>query len=539
MIESEENAHLFVIIHGLWGSAKNVMTIERLIQDLVEDVSDEKIVTLRPSSFSFWRTYDGIELNSQRVVSEILYEIETLKLKNDYKVVKISFVGYSLGGLIARSTVGILQEMGVFDQIQPIFFTTFATPHLGVQFFKSNPFDFIANNAGKYLFGQTGLELFNHDKNHLLLEMSQPNSKYILGLARFQKHILLANIKNDRSVPFFTSFITQYSPFDDLGMIKIKYIRNLPFATINKIQVRPKFVDLLRSIELNKSEIETFQGNIQEPTSRFRTNKTLRYIIIFTGLIFFIIPIWFPLISTTTTIISIYSFLKIKILSPPDFKKHWITVKNSVYGKLPVDSENAEVGQDNRERTRKLSTSGESFKGSTSRIAENSVGIVMFEEQELTQNSQTVFSDDSGEGSVTENDQLIAEDHHDQTDRLSNIKEQDSQIEHDYSNISKLGKFNLKENDNIAEAIIEYLKNIDESKFPLFNEKSKLKFDSTKKQMLENLNQLNWIKIPVYIDAWNSHDGIVARRGPNTNPKGTAGVSLYCSILRNHLKQST
>jgi hypothetical protein len=49
------------------------------------------------------------------------------------RVTQLSFIGYSLGGLICRYAVGILHAEGWFEQsgIEPTNFITVATPHLG------------------------------------------------------------------------------------------------------------------------------------------------------------------------------------------------------------------------------------------------------------------------------------------------------------------------------------------------------------------------------------------------------------------------
>lgn len=39
--------------------------------------------------------------------------------KNGKKVKKISFIGYSLGGLIVRYAIGLLGKKGLFDTIEP------------------------------------------------------------------------------------------------------------------------------------------------------------------------------------------------------------------------------------------------------------------------------------------------------------------------------------------------------------------------------------------------------------------------------------
>lgn len=84
--------------------------------------------------FRFWKTYDGLELNAKKIIADIFYEIESLKQNNDLEVTKISIIGYSLGGLISRYVIGLLNELDFFEKIEPIFFSTFATPHVGTNF---------------------------------------------------------------------------------------------------------------------------------------------------------------------------------------------------------------------------------------------------------------------------------------------------------------------------------------------------------------------------------------------------------------------
>ena len=45
---------------------------------------------------------------------------------------RLSIVGYSLGGLVARYAIGLLFHKGYFDRLEPVNFTTFVTPHLGM-----------------------------------------------------------------------------------------------------------------------------------------------------------------------------------------------------------------------------------------------------------------------------------------------------------------------------------------------------------------------------------------------------------------------
>ena len=88
------------------------------------------ILVAKRNSGSF--TYDGIELGGERVCQEIEEECE--KMEREGKAIKrFSLVGYSLGGLVARYTAGLLESKGFFEKVKPVTFTTFATPHLGVR----------------------------------------------------------------------------------------------------------------------------------------------------------------------------------------------------------------------------------------------------------------------------------------------------------------------------------------------------------------------------------------------------------------------
>jgi esterase/lipase len=64
-------------------------------------------------------TYDGIDTGGERVAEEVEGKLEELAEAGS-EITKISVVGYSLGGLIARYAVGLLFHRGVFEKIQPV-----------------------------------------------------------------------------------------------------------------------------------------------------------------------------------------------------------------------------------------------------------------------------------------------------------------------------------------------------------------------------------------------------------------------------------
>ncbi|CAK7893990.1 lipid droplet phospholipase 1 [[Candida] anglica] len=530
-----QDAHIFVLVHGLWGGPNHMLTIEKSIKELLDsdDSSKEKIVTIRPSSFRFWKTYDGLQLNAERVVSDVLYEIEMLKSENNIKVTKISFVGYSLGGLISRYAIGILNEIGFFDKVQPMIFSTFATPHVGVHFFQQNAFDILANELGKYLFGKSGNEMFMGDDELILKKMADPEHKFYKGLKRFKKHILLANVKNDRTVAFFTSYITDYSPFEEWDKVKIKYFKDLPQVRIGTSQVKPKFVDFERSHPLEK---ENEFSNVQEETSFLRSNKLIRFTLIFIVTIL-ILPIWVPLVLSSSLFASIYSGVKIKIIKSPKVSKHWERVSSFVYGSCKIDAEDAKIGQDKRNQRKNL-RHHESFKGDTSEITENAMENFMYAEERFTGRSPPPMTtgddefpgDDDDDEDDDEEDETI-------TNNVTDLKVKNTNDVQKAKPKQKIIDVDIEANGKSIDTHLSKLYNKDYQKFPLFTKDGILKMDPNRRFIIDSLNELNWIKIPVYIDAWNAHDGIVARRGPRTNPKGTATILLWATLLRRFLQE--
>jgi hypothetical protein len=86
---------------------------------LQEKATTENFHILIAKSNSRNHTYDGIEVGGERICQEIENEIGRLK-SHGRQVKRLSLVGYSLGGLVARYAIGLLYSKGLFDHIQPI-----------------------------------------------------------------------------------------------------------------------------------------------------------------------------------------------------------------------------------------------------------------------------------------------------------------------------------------------------------------------------------------------------------------------------------
>lgn len=62
-------------------------------------------------------TYDGVELGGERVCLEIEEELRAIEDRGG-KIKKLSVVGYSAGGLVARYAIGLLHAKGVLDELE-------------------------------------------------------------------------------------------------------------------------------------------------------------------------------------------------------------------------------------------------------------------------------------------------------------------------------------------------------------------------------------------------------------------------------------
>jgi hypothetical protein len=217
--------HLCILVHGLWGKP---LHLNHLKNTLSEQYPDGRLYVLVPNSNAEYLTYDGIELGAERITNEIEQKVEELE-KQGAKLSKISVVGYSLGGLIARYAIGLLYKNGLFDKLQPTNFTTFATPHLGVRSPTTGYGGQVWNTLGAKTLSTSGAQMFLADNfretgKPLLAVLAEANSIFINGLKQFKHKSVYANTMNDRSVPYFTSAISRVDQFVDPDAIDVNYL---------------------------------------------------------------------------------------------------------------------------------------------------------------------------------------------------------------------------------------------------------------------------------------------------------------------------
>ncbi|PNW73017.1 hypothetical protein CHLRE_14g615600v5 [Chlamydomonas reinhardtii] len=140
--------------------------------------------------------------------------------KDGKPVMRLSMIGYSMGGLMNRYTAGKLFAEGVFDEggVTPVNFITVATPHLGAWRLPVN----LINRAFNYLVpvttSRSGYQIMLQDKHvwgkPLLCLMSHPDLVFMRALRRFKRLALYANVFHDRPVPYCTAAIRLDNPYE-------------------------------------------------------------------------------------------------------------------------------------------------------------------------------------------------------------------------------------------------------------------------------------------------------------------------------------
>ncbi|KAI1850729.1 hypothetical protein JX265_004440 [Neoarthrinium moseri] len=220
-----EADHLCVLVHGLWGNPSHMKSVAKALR--AEHPADKLyLLVAKRNTGSF--TYDGIERGGERVCLEIEEELEAIKRKGG-KITKLSVVGYSLGGLVARYAVGLLGAKGVLDEVEPMNFTTFASPHLGVRSPLRGWHNHVWNVLGARTLSMSGRQLFTIDDfrgtgKPLLAILADPNSIFMSSLARFKRRTLYTNIVNDRSAVYYTTGIAKADPYTNMDRIKANYV---------------------------------------------------------------------------------------------------------------------------------------------------------------------------------------------------------------------------------------------------------------------------------------------------------------------------
>ncbi|KAA8533901.1 hypothetical protein F0562_031418 [Nyssa sinensis] len=231
--DSSSADHLVVMVHGILGSATDwKFAAEQFVRMLPDKVfvhcSKRNMAKL---------SLDGVDVMGDRLSEEVL---ELIKLKPSLH--KISFVAHSVGGLVARYTIGRLYRPprreneedlsvnanentnGTIGGLEAMNFITVATPHLGSRGNKQVPFLFGVTAFEKaascviyWIFRRTGKHLFLTDDDDgnppLLKRMLEDHGEFYFmsALRSFKRRVAYSNVGYDHIVGWRTSSIRRNS----------------------------------------------------------------------------------------------------------------------------------------------------------------------------------------------------------------------------------------------------------------------------------------------------------------------------------------
>ncbi|KAK9829760.1 hypothetical protein WJX72_007706 [[Myrmecia] bisecta] len=122
---SPAKKHLVVLVNGLFGTSANW----EVVRNYLVRYTDAQTTLLIASEVNrLLQTFDGIDSCGQRLAEEIQAVVA-----EHGTLVRISVIGHSMGGLVARYALGKLYnpDTGLLCGLQPCHFVTLATPHLG------------------------------------------------------------------------------------------------------------------------------------------------------------------------------------------------------------------------------------------------------------------------------------------------------------------------------------------------------------------------------------------------------------------------
>lgn len=282
--------HLIVLVHGIWGNSSHMLYLADQIQRNAKD--QDSIVVYKTGSHLGYKTYDGIDVNGKRVADEIF--AETSRLNELGKVTKLSVIGYSLGGLMSRYALGVLYHHKYFDQVQPIHFATFCSPHVGTNSISRSLSSKIFNLVAPYVLVHLGQQMFlndttavvgNDDRLPLLVWMADSKLPFYKALEAFQHRSLYGNAINDRRTSWYTTFISNVDPFntmvnESLSAYNLEYIKGF----------EPNVIDFTKSISFSK---------IVRPSRNKQSFSPMRWI--------YKILVWTKVLASLLVIMPIYS----------------------------------------------------------------------------------------------------------------------------------------------------------------------------------------------------------------------------------------
>lgn len=208
--------HLIVLVHGWMGSSDELGYLHQALEKkaaIVQEKHPETFYLVYSAQDNDGRTSDGIAAGGSRLATEVnrvIQDVAEQVPKDKLKGISLSFVGNSMGGLLARyalSEIPSLQPASVTPSesihVESRVFCTTATPHLGVSQHTYLPLPRSIEYVIANVMQPTGRDLFRYTD---AIERLATDPIFVSPLQRFRKRIAYANAyQTDFQVPTATA----------------------------------------------------------------------------------------------------------------------------------------------------------------------------------------------------------------------------------------------------------------------------------------------------------------------------------------------
>ncbi|KAL0477785.1 hypothetical protein AKO1_005218, partial [Acrasis kona] len=227
--------NIFLCCVGLGAGPHDFDKVSSVIE---ERFCDQNYLILKSKNHKHGKAHSGIDQLgiwfAEQVVSCLrCYDMQIRHVNNGQKH-KVSILGHSIGGLVARYSLGLLFEensthefVNVFNERYKQFielrsFFSIVCPHLGTRRNVDGLFKFWWA-AGSYVylgaFGHTGTQLRlgdgrDHESN-LLRIISEPGSCFMNALGQFKYRTLLAITHFDTNLSYVSGSIRAFNPYPE------------------------------------------------------------------------------------------------------------------------------------------------------------------------------------------------------------------------------------------------------------------------------------------------------------------------------------
>lgn len=202
--------HLVILTHGLHSNLTVDMEyiMEQIYKSQDNYPNEQIVVDGYPGNIC--QTERGVKYLGERLAKYIVNELY------DASIVKISFIGHSLGGLVQTFAIAYINVKypWFFQKVQPINFIAMASPLLGIV--TDNP-AYVKLLLSFGVIGKTGQDLgldrvSETDRPLLYLLPGEPTRSVLL---KFKRRTLYANAINDGIVPLYTASLL-FLDYDDI-----------------------------------------------------------------------------------------------------------------------------------------------------------------------------------------------------------------------------------------------------------------------------------------------------------------------------------